>query len=509
MKLTYPQIIAQHQTLQKTEAAPVAPERVGQVKAFIADVVSAGADIADPRQREQLRSILRYWSAYVYDQTKEFPPSQLAPFSGTGAGGSRLNLISAGPWLIAGAAVLVIIIFFVLQTGAAGRVNQIAATASAEAVVAAATDQAQALILTTTAGAGAIQPTATALPATDTLVAVDTPTQIIPPTPTRIPSATPTYTPGPSPTPTATQPPRVLAKLSPKAGAVYGVAFSPDNKLLAAGGGNGVVTLWDVSGIGEPPLVATLIPGASVLDIAFSPDGAYLAMALLDNTAQVWQVSSPPKRIIVLEGHTGSVTSVDFSPDGTILATAGIDERVKLWNVGPWNEFNSPPLAANPLIRVVFSPEGRLLAYGGTGTRIFIWDLVQERLAATLSGPFKAGRSLGFSRDGLFLVAGSYDGSIRLWKRASTDSAEFTAIKEPVEKSGAGYDVVFSPTDVLAVAREDGSIDLWEVRTETKTLLATLAGQHKGVVRSLAFSSDGNWLASGGSDQTVVIWAVR
>lgn len=92
MKLTYAQIIAQHQILQKTEAAPVAPERVEQVKAFIADVVAAGTDIADPRQREQLRSTLRYWSAWVYDRTKEFPPSQLAPYSVVNPSRPRLSL---------------------------------------------------------------------------------------------------------------------------------------------------------------------------------------------------------------------------------------------------------------------------------------------------------------------------------------------------------------------------------------------------------------------------------
>ncbi len=77
--LTYAEIISQHLALLKEEAQPASPERTERVKAFIAQMVAAGGGIADARQREQLRSILRYWSAHVYDQTGEFPPSQLAP----------------------------------------------------------------------------------------------------------------------------------------------------------------------------------------------------------------------------------------------------------------------------------------------------------------------------------------------------------------------------------------------------------------------------------------------
>jgi WD40 repeat protein len=151
-----------------------------------------------------------------------------------------------------------------------------------------------------------------------------------------------------------------------------------------------------------------------------------------------------------------------------------------------------------------------LLAYGGTGPQILIWDVFQEKIVATLQSPsHKAGRSLAFSPDGLLLAAGGYDGSVRLWARASTETFDFRAIAQPVEEVGAGYAVAFSSTGVLATAKEDGSINLWDARPDSMTLLATLAGQHSGVVRGLAFSPDGNLLVSGGSDQTVVVWAVR
>src|ERR1051325_4053930 len=123
MTLSYSQIVAQHQALQKEESAEASPERVERVKAFIAEVVAAGANIADPRQREQLRNFLRYWSAYVYDHTREYPPSQLIPFAGTGRGGSRFGLRNFAPvlWVIAGVILALLVIlgskFFTGLTG--------------------------------------------------------------------------------------------------------------------------------------------------------------------------------------------------------------------------------------------------------------------------------------------------------------------------------------------------------------------------------------------------------
>lgn len=116
MTLPYAEIVAQHQALQKEEAADASPERIERVKAFIAEVAAAGANIADPRQREQLRNFLRYWSAYVYDHTKEFPPSQLAPFLGTGTGGSRLGVrrLIVGLWIIVSIG-LVLLVIVLLQ----------------------------------------------------------------------------------------------------------------------------------------------------------------------------------------------------------------------------------------------------------------------------------------------------------------------------------------------------------------------------------------------------------
>ncbi len=86
--------------------------------------------------------------------------------------------------------------------------------------------------------------------------------------------------------------------------------------------------LWDPA-TGNCARVLTGHAGA-VRGVAFSPDGTLLAAVGLSNTARLWDPATG-KYLRTLTGHTGSVRGVAFSPDGTILATASQDGTVRLW----------------------------------------------------------------------------------------------------------------------------------------------------------------------------------
>ena len=75
------------------------------------------------------------------------------------------------------------------------------------------------------------------------------------------------------------------------------------------------------------------------------------------------------------------------------------------------------------------------------------------------------------------------------------------------ERQESVLSVAFHPdpdhSDLLAVGRSDGTIELWD--TSTPKLLHTLKG-HTDIVFMLAFSPNGNILASGSADGTVRLW---
>jgi LysM repeat protein len=76
----YQELIAEHHALQKLLADQPQALEMERVLGLIAQVRDTGVYIGNPWRREQLRAILRYWGAFVYERTGEFPPTQLAPY---------------------------------------------------------------------------------------------------------------------------------------------------------------------------------------------------------------------------------------------------------------------------------------------------------------------------------------------------------------------------------------------------------------------------------------------
>jgi WD40 repeat protein len=111
------------------------------------------------------------------------------------------------------------------------------------------------------------------------------------------------------------------------------VAFSPKGDVLASGGHDNAVHLWNVTNsptLGE--LAVLRGHRDAVRSVAFSPDGKILATASSDRTAKLWDVTDlHGARVLAPLSHQGSVWGVAFRPDGKILATASHDKTVRLW----------------------------------------------------------------------------------------------------------------------------------------------------------------------------------
>jgi WD40 repeat protein len=153
---------------------------------------------------------------------------------------------------------------------------------------------------------------------------------------------------------------------------MYVAAFSPTDDLIAAGGGDRKVYVWNVS---DGRLLHTLPHDGQVYDLDISPDGKILATALcaLSNSnldcirGEAWLWSLPDGELIrKLQVHSDYVESIAFSPDGSLLTTGSSDRTVKFWQM-PSGELQHSVSGFHGNV-IEFSPAGDIFAVGGIDT---------------------------------------------------------------------------------------------------------------------------------------------
>ncbi|MEO8391734.1 MAG: protein kinase [Chloroflexota bacterium] len=282
------------------------------------------------------------------------------------------------------------------------------------------------------------------------------------------------------------------------------VAFSPDGRLLASGGRDNLILIWNVA---SGQLVGQALTGHTgwINAIAFSPDGSTLASASEDGTIRLWDVQSARLIGQPLTGHTGAVRSVTFSPDGRLLASAGADHTVRLWDVETGAADGQALSEHSDVVwDVVFSPDGKTLASASADQTVRLWDVASRKpIGDPLVGHSNWVLSVAFSPNGQLLASGSADNSIILW-----DVQRHTAIGQPlVGHENWVRSVAFSPDgNHLISGSADQTVKLWNLQTLPQVSLEDTYREHSDAVWDAAFSPDGQSIASAGADDQVLLW---
>lgn len=318
------------------------------------------------------------------------------------------------------------------------------------------------------------------------------------PEPVQQPPTPPAPPAGPTALAAPARPYKPLTEVTGRNGAVVGMSFSPDGRLLAIDGYDGSQSPRVAAG--EPDGDA-LTDTSGVVAAAFSPDGRLLATGGYGMTVQLWDAVTRRPVGDPLTGLTHTVKAVAFSPDGRLLAAADVRGKVRLWRVATRRPVGEAFTGDTSGVEVAFSPDGRLLATASSTGEVRLWKATTRQPVGDPFIVFPSGvHAVAFSPDGRLLATGDSDGKVCLWDVATRKPAG-----EPFTDNGYVGAVAFSPDGRLlaTAATYKGTVQVWDVSTR-RPVGEPLT--HSDSVYAVVFSRDGRLLATGGSNGKVRLW---
>ncbi|HQF62718.1 MAG TPA: hypothetical protein PLT26_09475 [Anaerolineaceae bacterium] len=290
---------------------------------------------------------------------------------------------------------------------------------------------------------------------------------------------------------------------------VYNLLVSSDDSLIAAARENGTIVILSETQWKDPlgtqsfyyDWFTTIEQDGTFRTLAFSPDNRWLAAGSADGSVRILDIATG--REIARLNHAGPVSRVAFSPDGQQIITAGQDGAVRVWQVASGPDFWLPMISLPEDVyiqSVAFNPEEQQVLALTSDGKVFVWDEIQKtmRLKLNANNPYSGGFG-GFSASYKLIVLTGYRavGQINIW--------DITTGENLLNKPFGHFATVlaFSPDErLIAVGTKGGYVQVEEI-TSSKTLANI---KHGSTILAISFSPDGQRLVVGGSDGSLKIW---
>jgi WD40 repeat protein len=310
---------------------------------------------------------------------------------------------------------------------------------------------------------------------------------------------------------TGTKEPIELGDLPPGVQPINAVDLSADGARVAAGRANSV-QVYDV----DSGLEIISLGGHKDLiqSVRFSADAALLAAGSY-RIVTLWR--APTGRLVrTLSGHNGPVLAVAVAEDGTIYS-GGQDRTIRVWSTpqGKQSRYLTQPA---PVTALVYLPAAKAILVGGSDGQIRWLDAADGRERFALKG-YTAGVQdlavLASDSGGTRVVSISEDGTGRIW--ALTGPPAFRPNQAPPAAKGkeiilAGHKgpvraVATAPNgEIIVTAGDDSSIRLWSARDGSS--LKIMNAIHAGPILALAVAPDGKTILTGSSDKSARLIAL-
>jgi WD40 repeat protein len=194
---------------------------------------------------------------------------------------------------------------------------------------------------------------------------------------------------------------------------IWAVAFTGDATRFATASHDWKVTLWDAAAPGAPLHVFDGHENA-VQALAYSPQLFLLASGGADKAVRLWDLQTLSEKR-AFRGQRDFVTALAFSHSGRTLAGGALDGRVDVWSTNYSRRMRSLTGHKGRVFEVAFSPSEDMLASASEDGTVRVWDIKHGRILRALSGHAGGATAVAFAPDGQHLASAGANGMMRFW----------------------------------------------------------------------------------------------
>jgi small GTP-binding protein len=241
-----------------------------------------------------------------------------------------------------------------------------------------------------------------------------------------------------------------------------------------------------------------------ITSVKWCDDGRHFISVSHDGRLKYWDAVEG-KLVRVLEGHANWIQSVAAIPGSSRAITASTDTTLMVWDLKMGRRLHTFAGHDDSVFAVDVTPDGSYAISASKDQTLKIWDLNDDDVGEVFT--LRASRSGGanavaVTRDGRFILCGTYYGVIRAWDRAELGRSheEMTKVTEYGQPI---LSLALLSNGHLASASSDGMIRIWDI--PTWQVIRTLEG-HVGPVAAVSSATNSSLFASKSLDGTVKIW---